>query len=74
VSSQQDDADDPRAALPGLIGKWRDNWSIRYEGGMFRAYGRDHDGDGKITYRDTEIAASTADGLDRELAAWESAP
>lgn len=72
VRPGDDDDPGPDAALPGLIGKWRDRWCIRYEGGKYRAYGRDSDEAGVISYDGTEIAACTASGLDAGLTAWEA--
>ena len=62
---------DPRAALPGLIGKWRDGWEISYRDRMFRAVGRTFDARGRVTYTGVELGASSPGALDEELTGLE---
>ncbi len=59
---------DPEAALPWLIGKWRDDWEISCRDRMFRARGRSFDAQGHVTYTGVELGASSPRALDEELA------
>jgi hypothetical protein len=59
--------------LAGLIRKHRDRWDIRFTDGMYRAYERSADRDGKITFTGVERAAATSAGdLDEALARLEA--
>jgi hypothetical protein len=59
----------PYMRLAGLIRKHRDHWDIRFSDGMYRAYERRADENGKITFTGVERAAATsARDLDLALA------
>jgi hypothetical protein len=59
----------PYMRLAGLIRKHRDDWDIRFSDGMYRAYERRADENGKITFTGVERAAATsARDLDLALA------
>jgi hypothetical protein len=59
----------PYLRLAGLIRRHRDSWDIRFCDGMYRAYERSADRDGRITFTGVERAAATsAADLDQALA------
>jgi hypothetical protein len=65
---------DLNVALADLMHKWGKNWGCRRELGMWFADGRTIDPDtGSVTPTGVTLAASSAEGLDAELAAWKGA-